>query len=95
MSRMENKLSECEELIYTILLKSDHALTLMEIKEQAEECFGKEWAIQTIHTFLERMKKKEYISSYRIVKYSRFYPKISLEEYRKEKLYGIREQLLF
>ena len=62
---MENKLSECEEIIYAILLKSDHDLTLMEITDRAKE-YGKEWKIQTTAAFLKRMEKKEYISSYRI-----------------------------
>ena len=92
---MENKLSECEEIIYSILLKSDHDLILSEIKEQAEECFGKVWTIQTIHAFLRRMENKEYISSYRIGRYSHFHPEVSLEDYRKEKFWEIRELLAF
>ena len=94
---MENreKLSGCEEIIYAILLKTDHNLTLMEIKEQAKECFGKVWTIQTIHIFLRRMENKEYISSYRIGRYSHFHPEVSLEDYRKGKFWEMRELLAF
>ena len=92
---MENKLSECEEIIYAILLKSDHDLTLMEIKERAEERFGKVWTIQTIATFLKRIENKEYISSCRIGRYRHYHPEVSLEEYRKEKFWEIRELLSF
>ena len=91
---MENKLSECEEIIYAILLKSDHDLTLMEITEQAKR-FEKEWKIQTTATFLKRMEKKGYTSSYRIGRCSHYHPLVSLEEYRKEKLSEIRELLSF
>ena len=94
---MENreKLSGCEEIIYSILLKSDHDLILSEIKEQTEETFGKVWTIQTIATFLERMKKKEYVSQYRIGRFSHYHPEVSLEDYRKEKFWEMRELLAF
>lgn len=93
---MENreKLSECEEIIYSILLKSDQDLILAEITEQAKQ-FGKEWKIQTTATFLTRMEKKGYTSSYRIDRRSHYHPLVPLKEYRKEKLSELRELLSF
>lgn len=92
---MENKLSECEEIIYSILLKAGRDLTVPEIMEQAKNCFGREWKFQTVATFLERMKKKGCVSVCKIGRYSHFHPEVSLEDYRRQKLSEIRGFLLF
>ena len=57
---MENKakLSECEEMIMSILLESDEPLILSEIMQRAKNRFNKEWKAQTVCTFMARMEVK-------------------------------------
>lgn len=94
---MENKpkLSECEEMILSILLNSDDDLTLTEIMEKAKKRFQKEWKMQTVATFMKRMEEKEYISSYRVGRYSHYKPEIKLCDFREQKFREIQELLLF
>ena len=94
---MENKskLSECEEMILSILLNSDEDLTLTEIMEKAKNRFQKEWKMQTVATFMARMELKGYISSYKIGRYSHYKPAITLHDFRKYKMQDMRELLLF
>ena len=51
---MENKpkLSECEEMILSILLNSDEDLTLTEIMDRAKNRFQKEWKMLPASTGL-------------------------------------------
>ena len=94
---MENKpkLSECEEMILSILLNSDDDLTLTEIMEKAKSRFQKEWKMQTVATFMKRMEEKEYISSYRVGRYSHYKPEIKLCDFREQKFREMQELLLF
>lgn len=94
---MENKskLSECEEMILSILLNSDEDLTLTEIMDRAKNRFQKEWKMQTVWTLLARMERKGYISSYKVGRYSHYKPEIKLCYFREQKFREIQELLLF
>jgi len=94
---MDNKpkLTECEEMILSILLNSDDDLTLTEIMEKAKSRFQKEWKMQTVWTLLARMELKGYISSYKVGRYSHYKPEITLHEFRAEKFREMQELLLF
>lgn len=80
------KLTECEEMIMSILWSSEEDLDLMTVTDNAKERFGKEWKLQTVATFMTRLEKKKYISVYRIGRYSHYHPVVSKDEYRKEKV---------
>lgn len=80
------KLTECEEMIMSILWSSEEDLDLMTVTDNAKERFGKEWKLQTVATFMTRLEKKKYISVYRIGRYSHYHPVVSIDEYRKEKV---------
>lgn len=73
----KTKLSECENMIMLILLKSDHDLNLTEITEQAKQ-LGKEWKLQTTATFVKRMERKGYVSIYKVGRYSHYRPEKKL-----------------
>jgi len=94
---MDNKpkLTECEEMILSILLNSDDDLTLTEIMEKAKSRFQKEWKMQTVWTLLARMELKGYISSYKVGRYSHYKPEIKLCDFREQKFREMRELLLF
>ena len=93
--KMENKnvLSDTEEKILAILMKSDEDMTLEEVTEQARLRYGKLWKIQTTATFLTRMQKKGYISVYRVGRYSHYHPEISLDNYRLVMLNKVKDLL--
>ena len=78
-----NRLSECEEMIMSVLWAAKEDLNLHQVTERANEKFSKDWKIQTVCTFLTRLEKKKYISIYRIGRYRYYHPKVSKDEYRK------------
>ena len=82
--KMENKnvLSDTEEKILAILMKSDEDMTLEEVTEQARLRYGKLWKIQTTATFLTRMQKKGYISVYRVGRYSHYHPLVEKDDFK-------------
>lgn len=85
---MENrkKLPECEEMIMAVLWQGKKDLLLEEVRTEVERCFGKEWKVQTVATFLTRLQKKGFISIYRPYRNSHYHPEIGLDEYRHMKL---------
>jgi len=94
---MENKskLSECEDMVMSILLESDEPLILSEIMQRAKNRFDKEWKMQTVATFMARMEVKGYISSYKVGRYTHYKPEITLCAFREQKLREMQELLLF
>ena len=89
---MEEKknLSECEEMVMTVLWASKQNLDLNQVTERMKIEYGKDWKIQTVATFLTRLEKKRYISIYRVGRYSHYRPEVTLEEYRKQKMEEVR-----
>ena len=94
---MENKpkLSECKDMIMSILSESDEPLILSEIMARAKNRFQKEWKMQTVWTLLARMEVKGYISSYRVGRYSHYNLEIKLCDFREQKFREMQELLLF
>lgn len=94
---MENKpkLSECEEMIMSILLEAGEPLILTEIMKRAKTRFNKEWKMQTVATFMARMELKGYIGSYKVGRYSHYKPEITLVDFREQKFHEMQELLLF
>lgn len=88
-----NRLSECEEMVMSVLWSAKEDLKLNQVTERANEKFGKDWKIQTVCTFLTRLEKKEFISIYRIGRYSYYRPEVSKDEYRKIVLDEVAERL--
>lgn len=87
------KLSQCEEMIMSILWSAEEDLDLMTVTAKAEERFGKVWKLQTVATFMTRLEKNKYISIYKVGRYSHYQPIVSLDEYRDMKLKEITDLL--
>ena len=66
-------------MIYSVLDDTEHA-TLMEVTENVNKRYGKDWRLQTVATFLNRMKEKGYIEVYRIGRYSHYVPLLTHDE---------------
>lgn len=89
------KLAECEEMIMSVLWSADEDMTLDEVTEKVNRRFGKNWKIQTVATFLTRLKKKGYINIYRVGRYSHYHPEVKLDTYKKAVLKRAKDILLF
>lgn len=91
----KEKLSECEEMIMSVIWKADEDPDVQQVSEQLKAKFGKEWKVQTILTFISRMRTKGYISIYKKGRYSHYHPEVDLQEYRAWKMEEVRRILLF
>ena len=86
MAEIVNKLSECEEMIMKILWSNHEDLDLLTVTEMAKDRFGREWKLQTVATFMIRLKTKGWIDIYKIGRYSHYHPLVDVEEYKKIKI---------
>lgn len=55
------RLTECEEIVMKVIWDSDDRLNLPQIVENANRQYGKNWAMQTVSTFLARLRKKNVV----------------------------------
>lgn len=55
------RLTECEEMIMYVVWCSDARLNLPQIVKQVNARYAKNWAMQTVSTFLARLRKKKVI----------------------------------
>jgi len=95
MGKYNANLSDCEEMILSIILESDTDPTILDIMAEAKRRFKKSWKMQTAATFLTRMEEKGYISRYKQGRYSHYVSKMTLDEFRITKLGYMKELLLF
>ena len=67
-------------MIMSVLTRADEDLDLMTVTERMKIEFGKEWKLQTVATFMQRLLKKGYIDIYRIGRYSHYKVLITRDE---------------
>ena len=91
ISNANQKISECEEMIMKVLWEAEKDLDLVEVAEGVSTRYGKQWKLQTVATFMTRLKGKGWIDIYKIKRYSYYHPRVSIDEYRKEKMLGVFE----
>lgn len=77
-----NEISVCERMIMKVLWEADEDLDLMTTSARVKEEFGKEWKLQTVATFMTRLKKKGYISIYRNGRRSYYHPLIKMNDFK-------------
>lgn len=87
------KVSECEEMIMSILWSSEEDLDLMTVTARMQNRYGKEWKLQTVATFMTRLEKKDFIDIYRVGRYSHYRPIVRIEDYRLQKLEEVMKVL--
>ena len=61
-----SKLSDCEEMIMKVLWDAEEDLDLIQVTERVGVRYGKEWKLQTVATFMTRLKNKGWIDIYKI-----------------------------
>lgn len=80
------KLSECEEQVMVTVWSSKEAPSSKEVQADVNKRFGNEWKAQTVSTFLYRLVEKGYLRSERKGRGAYYYPKITLQQYREERI---------
>ena len=79
-----NEISVCEKMIMKVLWEAEEDLDLMTISAKVKEEFEKEWKLQTVATFMTRLKKKGYVSVYRNGRRSYYHPLINTNEFKMD-----------
>ena len=88
------RLPECEELVMSIVWCADEAPDLAAVRESVNARYGKEWKPQTVSTFLCRLVKKGFLSTYQKGRYCYYVPQIRKEEYCESQLLRIVDLFL-
>ncbi len=78
-----NEISTCERHIMKVIWDSDKDLALQEIMDLSNEEQDKTWKPQTVSTFLARLTKKGFLSTYRKGRYTYYQPAVSKEDFWK------------
>ena len=77
------KLTESEEVVMRAIWDCKNEPTLQDVFDRVNGLYGKEWAPQTVSTFLAHLRRKDYILMHREGKICRYQVKVREEEYRK------------
>ena len=77
-----NEISVCEKMIMNVLWDAEDDLDLNTTTSKVNEEFGKEWKVQTVATFLKRLQKKGYISTYRSGRYVHYRPLVAKNDFK-------------
>nr|DAD83813.1 MAG TPA: Penicillinase repressor [Myoviridae sp. ctJfU3] len=88
------RLPECEELVMSIIWGSETPQSLKRILVDVNARYGKEWKPQTVSTFLCRLVKKGFLSTYQKGRYCYYVPQIRKEEYCESQLLRIVDLFL-
>ena len=80
------KLTECEAQVMKVIWESEKELSMMEIwkRANAKYNYNYAWAPQTVSSFLERLRRKEFIKYYRVGRLFYYEVLVSYEEYRRQ-----------
>ena len=77
------RLPEAEEIIMSIIWRTETELTMAEIREQAEAKYKKVWKPQTVSTLLARLRNKQYIYMYHRGRQCFYGPLIKKDDYSR------------
>lgn len=87
------KLSNSEEKVMLVIWQTKEPLTYIDVQAGVENRFGDTWKGQTVCTFIKRLKKKGYIATVKVGRFTQYEVLISIEDYRKMQLGEIVERL--
>ena len=73
-------------MIMKIIWSDSEDLDLKTIAARAEERYNREWKLQTVATFMVRLKTKGWIDIYKAGRYSYYHSLVDVEEYKKIKI---------
>ena len=81
MGMEKQRLSECEAILMRILWEEDCDMSMQELRAEALENYGKDWAKQTVSTFLKRMEESGYLEGYKEGRIYYYHPLVTKKEY--------------
>ena len=81
-----DNLTDCEEVVMKAVWDFDKEPVLSEVVEHVNKTYGKEWAPQTVSTYLAKLVRKEYLQLRRTGRIYTYKVLIKEETYRR-KLY--------
>lgn len=81
MEETMKELSKCEQWVLSVICRARKDITMPEVMNKVNKEYGKVWKPQTFATFLTRMTKKGYLTSYRKGRYVYYKPLVSADAY--------------
>ena len=89
---MKLSLAPSEGLIMKCLWESRQDLTVYELTERLREQYGKEYANNTVATFLTILMKKGFVSRYKKHHPHQYHPEITMEDYMEAQLEDLKDE---
>ena len=87
------RLPEAEEMVMAIVWSFGEAPDLAKVMATANRIYGRDWKLKTVSTFLCRLVKKGYLTSERNGRSYYYTAKVSIEDYRVERIKEMVELL--
>lgn len=88
---MVTALASSEGLIMRCLWDAQRDLTVAELVERLDTVYGKTYAVNTVSTFMTILRKKGFVSRYKIKHSYQYKPLISKEAYLKAQIGSVKE----
>ena len=76
------EISTCERMVMKVVWESEEALDLANVMSRVNEEFSKDWKPQTVSTFLARLVRKGYLSTYRKGRYTYYQPLVDERDFK-------------
>ncbi len=84
-------LAPSEAIIMKCLWDSKQDLTVVELVEKLREQYGKEYAVNTVSTFMTILMKKGFVTRYKTKHAHQYTPLISKEMYLNSQMNSVKE----
>lgn len=75
-------MSECELVVMKVIWSRDEELVLSQIVQLVEDMYGRKWNPNTVSTFLSRLVRKGYVTSYKKGRYYFYHVVVTEDEYK-------------
>ena len=85
-------LAPSEALIMKCLWESHENLTVLELTERLKNIYGKEYAVNTVATFMTILMKKGFVSRYKKKHSHQYCPLISMEDYAQCQISDVKNE---
>lgn len=90
-----DRLSRAEEMVMSCLWEAEYPVSSVELREMIREKYHTEWAVQTLSTYIVKLRDKHYICSKRMNKTSYHSPLIQVGTYRLALLLDLYERFYY
>ena len=77
------KLTESEEIVMRAIWDCRNEPVLQDVVDRVNGLYGREWAPQTVSTFLTNLRRKDYLEMHRKGRICKYHVKVEEKDYRK------------